>query len=29
VRYEEVTDFGYRTVTILPDDPTIEVARAL
>lgn len=29
VRYEEDTDFGYRTVTILPDGPTIEVVRAL
>lgn len=29
VRYEEQTDFNYRTVTILPDGPTIEVERAL
>jgi len=28
VRYQEETDFGYRTVTILPDGPTIEVARS-
>jgi len=29
VRYQEETDFNYRTVTILPDGPTIEVERAV
>ena len=29
VRYEEETDFGFRTVTILPDGPTIDVQRAV
>jgi hypothetical protein len=28
-RYEETTDFAYRTVTILPGGPSIEVQRAL
>jgi hypothetical protein len=28
VRYEQPTDVGYDTVTILPDGPTVEVVAA-